>query len=80
MQRFRKEIINLSTGKTYINESAAEQDTGFSRYLIHKSISTMKICKNACFAYYFFGLDIEYMKSLYRNDERKRRTSCQKKK
>ena len=79
MERFRNEIIDLSTGKTYINESSAERDTGFSRYLIHKSLSKNKICKGVMFAYYYYGIDIEMMKNLYTIDERKRRTICQKK-
>lgn len=79
MERFRNEIIDLSTGKTYINESSAEKDTGFSRYLIHKSLSINKICKGAIFAYYSYGMDVELVKNLYTVDERKRRTICQKK-
>lgn len=69
----RSEIIDLNTGQKYLNELEASEATGYSRYLIHKSIEKRKICKGVAFASYYYGIDLDFMKSLYVDDIRKKR-------
>jgi hypothetical protein len=73
-RRLRNEIIDLNTGQRYSNESEAAEQIGISRYLIHKSLRYRKICKGCAFAYYSYGMDIDFMRSLYIDDIRKKRT------
>lgn len=71
----RSEIIDLNTGTKYLNESEAASSLNVSRYLIHKSIATRKICKGGImFALYSYGMDIDFVRSLYVEDIRKKRT------
>lgn len=72
-RRMRSEIIDLNTGIKYLNESEAASSLNVSRYIIHKSITTRKICKGVMFAPFSYGMDIEFVKSLYSVDIRKKR-------
>jgi hypothetical protein len=72
MKRLRSEIIDLTTGQKYLNESDASESTGHSRYYIHKSVTKHVICSDgAAFATYYYGIDIDLVKNLYRIDERR---------
>lgn len=75
--RLRQEIIDLNTGIKYLNESMAAKAIGKSRYLIHKSLMTQKICKGVAFAYYCYGMDYQTLLKIYVEDVRKnkRRTN-----
>ena len=63
--RKRREIVDLNTGKMYINESLAEKDVNVSRYYIHKSLTNHNIFKGQMFAYYSYGMNIEDIKKQY---------------
>ena len=81
-RRLRSEIIDRNTGQKYLNESEAAEATGFSRYLIHKSIENHKICKGGkiAFAAYYYGIDIDMIKNMYYTDVRKKRNFSEEKK
>jgi hypothetical protein len=68
INRIRKQIIDLTTGKTYMNESMAEKHLNVSRYYIHKSLEEK--CPvgekdDIMFAYYSYGMNIEDVKDFY---------------
>jgi len=65
INRRRKQIIDLNTGKTYINETMAEKDTGVSRYYIHKSLVNQVPVRDQMFAYYSYGMVADDLKQLY---------------
>lgn len=70
-KRLRSEIIDLVSGMKFLNESDAAEATGISRYYVHKSIATRQFCKGYAFALYSYGMDIAFMRSLYKEDKRK---------
>jgi len=61
----RNQIIDLNTGKTYLNESMAEKDIGVSRYFIHKSLTDKIPVREQMFAYYSYGMNVNDMKEFY---------------
>ena len=65
MNRLRHQIIDLKTGKVYMNESMIEKELGISRYYIHKSLKDHIPVKGYMFAYYSYGMNIEDIKTLY---------------
>lgn len=70
-KRRRQEIIDLDTGKRYINESSVAEDLNLSRYYVHKSLTKKIACKNKMFAYYTAGISIEDLKKLYEYNSEK---------
>jgi hypothetical protein len=65
VNRMRQQIVDLNTGKIYINESMAEKQSGISRYYIHKSlIERIPIGENM-FAYYSYGMNVDQLKEIY---------------
>jgi len=69
MNRIRNQIIDLSTGIKYINESVAESNLGISRYFIRKSLKEEVPVKNdLMFAYYSYGMDIDNMIETYKQN------------
>jgi hypothetical protein len=64
--RMRQQIIDLNSGKVYMNESMAESDLGVSRYFIRKSLKEqIPVGGSYMFAYYSYGMDIEDLKTFY---------------
>jgi hypothetical protein len=70
-ERRRQEIIDLDTGKKYLNESSVAEDLNLSRYFVHKSLTQRIACKGKMFAYYTIGINIEDLKKLYEYNSEK---------
>ena len=65
-RRRRNEIIELTSGERYLNESLAESKLNISRYYIRKSLKEQIPTKNDyMFSYYHYGMDVDRLKETY---------------
>ena len=65
INRLRQQIIDLNTGKVYLNRSMIEKDIGISRYHIDKSLKENIPIKDQMFAYYSYGMNIDDVIKIY---------------
>lgn len=76
-RRLRSEIVDLFTGLRYLNESAAAEATGLSRYFVHKSIVKHKLYDGHAFSLYSYGMDISLLREIYTKDSRKNKKAME---